>query len=143
MVIQWSIVDLRVSGNVELFEKHVRMKRRFNRIFTTIWIGMSCGLIANFIGLIYNTTQFVLHIYNHSFTVSFFCGAPSNSYLDSFTFSFFYSVEASLITIGGLFIFIPYIGYGLCTMYIILWRLFKGKTGYRTHFHVQLITPLM
>ena len=31
MVIQWSIVDLRVSGNIELLEKQVRMKRRFNR----------------------------------------------------------------------------------------------------------------
>ena len=143
MVIRWSIVDLRVTGDIEMLEKHVRMKRRFNRIFTTIWIGMSCGLVANFIGLITNTTQFVLHMYNHSFIISFICGAASHSYLDSFTFSFFYLMEVFLITIGCFFIFIPYTGYGLCQMYIILWRLFKGKTGYRTHFHVRLITPLM
>ena len=43
MVIQWSIVDLRVSGNIELLEKQVRMKRRFNRIFTTICMGYIAG----------------------------------------------------------------------------------------------------
>ena len=35
MVLQWSIVDLRVNGNLKSLEKHTRMKRRFNRIFTT------------------------------------------------------------------------------------------------------------
>ena len=52
-------------------------------------------------------------------------------------------METSIVLIGSLFIFVPYTGYGLCTMFVILWRLLKGKTGYRTHFPVQLIVPLI
>ena len=140
MVIRWSIVDLRVSGNVELLEKHVRMKRRFNRIFTTIWMGISCMLVANFIGLISLTTPFIFRTYNHSFIDSFLCGATSHSYLDSFTVSFFYLMEVSISLLGIIIIIFPYIGYGLSTMFVIL---FKGKTGYRTHSRGQLTAPLI
>ena len=140
MVIQWSIVDLRVSGNIELLEKQVSMKRRFNRIFTTIWIGISCMLVANLIYLISLTTPFILRMYNHSFIDSFLCGAPSSSYLDSFTVSLFYSMEVFISLLGIIIIIFPYIGYGLSTMFVIL---FRGKTGYRTHFPGQLTAPLV
>ena len=52
MVIQWSIVDLRISEDILLLEKQVWRERRFNRILTSIWIGISCLLVANFIGII-------------------------------------------------------------------------------------------
>ena len=140
MVIQWSIVDLRVSGNIELLEKQVRMKRRFNRIFTTIWIGVFCALVANSIPLISQTARIIHHMGNHSFTETLICSSNYDNMIK-------YLVEEIMAVIGCLFFFIPYIGYGLCTMFVILWRLFKGKTGYRTHFHVhdmlteQLIQP--
>ena len=51
MVIQWSIVDLRISEDILLLEKQVWRERRFNRILTSIWIGISCLLVANFIGI--------------------------------------------------------------------------------------------
>ena len=139
MVIQWSIVDLRVSGNIELLEKQVRMKLRFNRIFTTIWIGIACLLVAKFIGLISHTTQFILRMYNNSSADRLLCP----SHLKSKDAMVVYSIEEFMTTLGFLFFFIPYIGYGLCTMCVILWRLFKGKTGYRTHFHFQLTEPLI
>ena len=56
MVLQWSIVDLRVSGDTELLERHVRMKRRFNRIFTAMWIGVYFLLAASYISLISQKT---------------------------------------------------------------------------------------
>ena len=143
MILQWSIVDLRVSGDIELLNKHVRIKHRFNRIFTNIWIGVSCFLVSNLISLISQTTNFVLHIYNDSFTDELLCITSSESHLDLYAFTILYSMEALIGFIGCLFIFIPYIGYGLYTMCILLWRLLKGKTGYRTHFHVQLISPLI
>ena len=143
MVLQWSIIDLRVKGDIELLEKHVRMKRRFNRIFMTIWIGVSCILVSEYMNVISQTAQILLRMSNHSFTGRLFCETALYSHLDSYVFAFLYVLEGSLTIIGSLFIFIPYIGYGLCTMYVLLWRLFKGKTGYRTHFHVQLITPLI
>ena len=141
MVIQWSIVDLRVSGNIELLEKQVRMKRRFNRIFTTIWIGVPCLLVANFITLISQTTHLIHRMDNHSFTEALLCPSKfeANDPID------IYLIKEIITTIGCLFICIPYVGYGLCTMFVILWRLFKGKTGYRTHFHVHdmLTKPLI
>ena len=143
MVIQWSIVDLRVSGEIELLAKHICMKRRFNRIFLTIWIGVTCMLVALFIDVLSQTVDFLLHMYRNSITDGLFCGTKVNSHPDTYVRASVYSIEGSLTIIGVLFIFIPYIGYGLCTMCVVLWRLFRGKTGYRTHFHVQLITPLI
>ena len=134
MVIQWSIVDLRVNGDIELLEEHIIMKRRFNRIFSTIWIGVSCALIANYIGLISLTVQFILLSSIHRL-------CPSES--DSTIFVIVRLIAEFIAVIGFLFFSIPYIGYGLCTMFTILWRLFKGKTGYRTHYHVHLTDPLI
>ena len=141
MVIQWSIVDLRVSGNIELLEKQVRMKRRFNRILTTIWIGVSCVLVANSIPLISQTIHILHNMGNHSFTDILIC--PSK--VETKYVTIILLIEDIMTIIGSLFFFIPYIGYGLCTMFVILWRLFKGKTGYRTHFHVHdmLTKPLI
>ena len=143
MVLQWSIVDLRVKGDVELLDRHVRMKRRFNRIFTAIWIGMSCVLVADFTDLISQTTQITLGMYNHPFIDNCGCGTSTHSDFVSYIFSFLYLMEGSFSIIGFFIFFIPYIGFGLCTMFVLLWRLFKGKTGYRTHFHVQLTDPLI
>ena len=132
MVIQWSIVDLRVSGNIGLLEKHVRMKRRFNRIFTTIWTGISFGLVTYYIVAISKTSHIFLFMYSQS-----------NSRFELYAFALVYWIEVSFSLLGSLFFIFPYIGYGLCTMFVLLWRLFKGKTGYKTHFHVQLTTPLI
>ena len=143
MVLQWSIVDLRVNGDIELLDRHVRMKRRFNRIFTTIWIGVSFELVAFFIDNVFRTTHILLHSYNHLFIDISLYDDISHSHFDSFVFALVYWLEVSITLLGLLIFFVPYIGYGLCTMYVLLWRLFKGKTGYRTHFHVQLTDPLV
>ena len=132
MVVQWSIVDMKVSGNIGLLEKHVRMKRRFNRIFTTIWMGVSFGLVTYYIDAISKTSHVLLLMYNHS-----------NSRFDSYAFALVYWIEVSFTILAFIIFIFPYIGYGLCTMFVLLWRLFKGKTGYKTHFHVQLTTPLI
>ena len=139
MVLQWFIVDLRVSGVMELLEKHIKMKRRFNRIFTTIWIAITCALVASLIDLFSHTTQYILSMNTHSFL---------NKLLNSTLFKTIYtkisfSLTECITIVGFLFFFIPYIGYGLCTMSVLLWRLFRGKTGYRTHFPVQLTKSLI
>ena len=143
MVLQWFIVDLRVSGEIQLLERHVRMKRRFNRIFTTIWIGVSCGVVANLLCVISHTTQIIFNIYHHSFTDGFLCDTSVHSHLVSYITAVLYVFETLIGLTGVLIFFIPYIGYGLCTMSVLLWRLFRGETGYRTHFPVQLTTPLV
>ena len=144
MVIQWSIVDLNVSGNIELLEKQIGMKRRFNRIFTTILIGVCFLSVAFAIDVICHTIQVIFLMYNHPFTASLLCDTSYN-YPDSsmYAISFGYSIAGFLMLIGMLIGYISYIGYGLCTMYVVLGRLMKGKTGYRTHFHVDLSRPLI
>ena len=153
MVLQWFIVDLRVSGEIQLLEKHIRMKRRFNRIFTTIWIGVSCVVVAGSINLICYTILFILRMDNFSFTdlsVDF----PMASNLESTLYKdcisnnrtdilVLFPITECIVLVGFLFFFIPYIGYGLCTMSVLLWRLFRGKTGYRTHFPVHLTKSLI
>ena len=109
------------------------MKRRFNRIFTAIWVGVSCALVANYIPLISQTTHILHNMGNQSFTDILIC--PSK--VETKYVTILNWIEDIMTTIGSLFFFIPYIGYGICTMFVILWRLFKWKTGYRTHFHVH------
>ena len=117
MVIQWSIVDLSVSRSIEL-EKYIRMKHRFNRIFTTLWVGLSCMLVANIIGLISKTTQYILNVSTHPFTVRSLCDTTTPSSM--YGFRILCSVGAFFGLIGSLFFFVPYIGFGLCTMFVIL-----------------------
>ena len=142
MVLQWSIVDLRVKGDIELLDRHVRMKRRFNRIFTAIWIGISCIIMSEYIKVLSRTAH-TLGMSNNSFTEMLLCETAVDYDSDSYVSVLLNYMEDSLSILGSLFIFIPYVGYGLCTMYVLLWRLFRGKTGYRTHFHVQLKVPLI
>ena len=143
MVLQWSVVDLRVSGHKKSLEYYVRMKRRFNRILTTVFIGSSLILFYNFITLITQTTRFILRMYNHVFIDSLLCSYLIEPDLDSVVFQILYVFASILMILAFSITFIPYIGYGLFTMCVILWRLFRGKTGYRTHFHVQLTRPLI
>ena len=78
MVIQWSIIDLSVRGSIEL-KKYIRMKRRFNRIFTTLWIGVSCLLVANIIDFVSHTTQNILRLSTHPFTDRLLCDTTTHS----------------------------------------------------------------
>ena len=141
MMIEWSIVDLRVNGDIELLEKHIKMKRRFNKILSTIWIGVFCMLIADLTVLLSHTTQFIFlfRMNNHSLTDMLLCPPK----LESDSQTIVYCIAEFIAIIGSLFLFIPYTGYGLYTMFASLWRLFKGKTGYRTHFHVHLTEPFI
>ena len=139
MVLRWFIVDLRVSGEMELLEKHVKMKHRFNRIFTTIWMAITCVLLASLIDLLSHTTQFILLKDNHSFLDKLL----NSTLLESIYTTIAFSITECIILVAFLFFFIPYIGYGLCTMSVLLWRLFRGKTGYRTHFPVHLTKSLI
>ena len=92
MVLQWSIVDLRVNGDIELLDRHVRMKCRFNRIFTAIWIGISFALVANFICVTAQTTKIVFHMSNQPFTGGLLCDISPISFIDTYAFVFAQSV---------------------------------------------------
>ena len=137
LVIQWSIVDLRVNGDIKLLEEHIIMKRDLTEYFQQY--GVSCALIANFIGLICHTTQFILLMSGHSLSNRLL--RPSE--FESHIVRIVCLIAEFIVIVGSIFSFIPYIGYGFYTMFALLWRLFKGKTGYRTHFHAHLTEPLI
>ena len=72
------------------------------------------------------------------------CGASHFSSPDvGYIFIILYWTKITLIVIGSSLILIPYIGYSLLTMCTILWRLCKGKTGYKTHYRNPLFAPLI
>ena len=146
MVIKWSIVDLQVGGRERLVLKQIRMKRTFTRIFTFIWIAAFFILSSEYVESILETYQILFPTDNYPFFVSpFSCEILQRSTEDIFYYvdvSLLY-LEISLIVMGALFLFIPYTCYGLITMCVMLWRMCKGRTGYRTHFHNQLCERLI
>ena len=123
MVINWTIVDLRVSGNNFLLKKQIRMKRTFTRIFASIWVGISLVLI-------YHYLLFCLIICG---IISYFL-SPEIGKISSIL----NGVIQIPLAIGLVVIYTPYVGYGLSTMFVVLRRLYTGKSAYRTHFHNPL-----
>ena len=144
MVINWTIVDLRVSGNNLLLKKQIRMKRTFTRIFALIWVGISLILAYCYIGY-FLLISGVLIRSSHSLSFDIFLCEIShipNSEMFSFI-TILKGVNNCVLLIGIVFVFIQYTGLGLSNMSVILWRLCTGKSGYRTHFHNDLYAPLV
>ena len=144
MVINWSIVDLKVSGNIGLLMRQVKMKQTFNRIFIFILTGIALVISSEALETILLSLVIILRKENgSSFTISL-C---EQSHITNLEIQIAL-VSFSLVTffvgfIGGIMVTIPYTAYGLSTMSVILWRLFRGKTGYRTHYQNPLNKPLI
>ena len=144
MVINWTIVDLRVSGNNLLLKRQIRMKRTFTRIFALIWVGISLILAYCYIGY-FSLISGALIRSSHSLSFDIFLYEIShdpNSEIFYFI-TILKGVNNCVLLIGIVFVFIPYTGLGLSNMSVILWRLCTGKSGYRTHFHNDLYAPLV
>ena len=144
MVMNWSIVDLQVDGRKRLLLKQKNMKRRFTRMFTLIWIAVLFFLASSFTETILQTIL-VFFPFNDdsSFIDSLSCVILQMSTHDHLNTITIYYIEYSFDSLGILILFIPYICCGLVTMCVMLWRLCKGTTGYRTHFHNKLYDPLI
>ena len=144
MIIGWAIVDLSISKNRKLMEQHIKMKRNFTKIFTIIWIGTLLLIVSEYMGTILLTSVIILRDRNDSNMIISLCENSniSNSEVFHGITSLFWIVFI-IGLVGAEFIFIPYIGYGLSTMGVILWRLYKGKTGYKTHYHNEINAPLI
>ena len=143
MVMNWMIVDLQIEGRKRLLLKQIRTKRIFNRTFTVIWIALFFVLAYQIIHSISQTTLVLLPTKYDSFlflplscVISQISTNVNNNRIINF-------IEISLGIIGAFIFFIPYTCCGYVTMYVTLWRLCKGTTGYRTHFHNQLYAPLI
>ena len=129
MIINWSIVDLQISGNIHLLRKQIQMKRRFKRIFKFLFTGYIILLPAIILGLMVRGISVYLQT-----------ASINTRTVESFHHTILYFYVLDMIPLMAImFFYIPYIGFGLSTMCVILWRLINGKTGYRTHFRNPLI----
>ena len=133
MVISWSIVDLKISGNIHLFKKQIQMKRRFKRVFKFIFtfyiillptfiLALMLGVISVYLKQTDTIKRKTVEFFHHT------CYA-------------LYLVQCIIILMAFMFFYIPYNGFGISTMCVILWRLINGKSGYKTHFKNPVNTP--
>ena len=148
MVIQWSIADLRVNRNMKLLKKHVIKKRFFDRIFKILCIGVLLIFSSYIVQALKGTVQIILRPNANIMLIFSFCQFETSNYSipDLTVIRILYWSETFLAVTGCFLFFVPYIGYGLKTMFVTLWRLFRGKSGFRTHFpnptlQVPLVQP--
>ena len=135
MVINWSIVDLDISQRKRLMNRQIKMKKHFTRIFMFIWAGFTSLLICAYLMAVFHTLILVSRKIEDSFFPLSLCLGSKFSNPVFIILSIIFYAYSVFVIIGISCIFIPYIGYGLSTMHMVLWRLWKGRTGYRTHFH--------
>ena len=144
MVINWTIVDLSITLRRKQLAKQVKMRQNFIRYFSLIWIGTFMLISCEYLRALLHTLVIIFRndgITNISISLcenSHFSTPAINDILTVLFFSKFV-----LGMLGASFIFIPYIVYGLSTMCIILSRKYRGKTGYRTHYHNEVYAPLI
>ena len=140
MVITWSIVDLKVSGNFLLLQRQMKMKQTFNKTFKLIFAGITVFTIAAFLGTIIQSLVTLLRDGRSHLLLSL-CEESHISNPETNTILAIISLLILILGImGGMLFLVPYIGHGLSNMSVILWRLFRGKTGSKTHYKTQLNT---
>ena len=139
MVINWTIVDLRVSGNNLLLKKQIKSKKILIQVFTFIWIGSILVIVYQFIRFFLLLVLIVSQSYSSSEIDISLC-QDSHTHIPVMTHIFYILSIANqiLIIIGIVIIYTPYIGYGLSTMFVVLRRLYTGKSAYRTHYRNPL-----
>ena len=139
MVINWTIVDLRVSGNNLLLRKQIKSKKIFIQVFTFIWIGSILVAVYYFIQFLLLLVLIVSQSYSSSEIDISLC-QDSHTYIPVITdILYILSIANKILFFNGIvIIYTPYVGYGLSTMFVILHRLYTGKSAYRTHFRNPL-----
>ena len=145
MIINWSIVDLRTSNSILLLKRQINMKQTFIKSIKFLRMGAILLIIAEIIETISHTLVLLLRENNtSSFQCLSLCGV---SYFSNphalLIISVLSYISTAISIIGASFVLIPYTGFGLSTMCVILWRLIRGKTGYKTHFHNDFSASLI
>ena len=144
MVINWLISDLRTTGDTYLLNRQIKMKQMFTRTVNILKVGAILLITSEILYSIAYTLAIILRENTYS-SLSYLSLCEKSSFIIPhfrLIFLILHWTGFILATIGSCTILIPYIGYGLVKMFIILWRKFGGKTGYRTHFHNDLNVPL-
>ena len=145
MIINWSILDLKISKNYLLLEKQVKMKQFSSKVSTLVCIGAILLITAQIMETISLTLLIITRV--NTFTSLLYLSLCETSHFVipqmHLIFTIFHLIDLIFSVLGALILTIPYIGYGLFTMCVIMWRLVRGKTGFKTHFHNDLRTSLI
>ena len=129
MVLKWTIVDLQISqNNSRLLAKNIQMKRAFSRTVRVFILGLILSTVTDYTTNIMLSAKLIFSDYDYSRYQNL------ELIFSKILFVFRYTVSF----IGAVLVFTPYVGYGVLTLYKILWRLVTGKTGYKTHFRNEL-----
>ena len=132
-VVDRTIVDLQISRiNVRLLKRQVSTRRTLNRMKIILCVGTVLVLLSEYIENALTTCTALIsyeqeannHILSSDVHIPI-----SNEVVKLIT-----DLAYIICLIGTACIFIPYVLYGVSTMYLVIWRLIRGKTGYRTHF---------
>ena len=144
MAINWTIVDLSVSQNNDLLAKQIKMKKTFKKLSNVLWIGVLLIVISEYIDAILLTLIIELRMKTDS---NIYISLCENSYVSNTEVALILTIFSWICFIvaftGISLILIPYNGYGLSTMFVTIYRLYKGKTGYKTQFNSKLNDPLI
>ena len=137
MVIQWTITDLEISKeNNKLLKRTVDKKKMFNRIFNFIWLGTIIIIIDECIRNSLLIAKIELSKFDYSSVLTFSLCDNGNA-TDSLPMDIIgTSLQIdNVIDLSGIFLFfIPYIGFGVYTIFNTMWGYFTGKTGYKTRY---------
>ena len=144
MVINWKIVDLGICHDKRSMMKQIRIKRKFTRLFTLISTGIFLLSSSQLLNTFIRTLMLILREKdNTNFDISLCKKSIFTLPMDNYIFWLLFRVIFAIEMLGNLFIFIPYVCDGLSTMYLMMWRLCKGRTGFKTHFHNEIHAPLI
>ena len=137
MVVQWTITDLEISQvSRRVLKAVIRQKKALSAVSKFIWVGTVIMIADEYFRNILLIVRMPLTERNSSnFYVSVCDSAHSVYPLISDLLGISIEVD-NLIGLAGFFIFFtPYIAVGIANLCAIAWRLVKGSSGHKTHFH--------
>ena len=141
MVINWTVVDLEISRtNLKQLSKFKRMNKRLSIFFAILWIGsISIFLFIFLINMRY-TIELTFQLIKQT---DFSLCSLHNVKIPNYIFIPLIVFEIIFCVVGFVLFCLPYVICGFSTMSVMMWFCIRGKTGYRTHFHISLKTPLL
>ena len=139
MVLNWTIVDLRISQiNRTLRLKLERELRKFSRLLHLLWTGIFLLLLSESILSVIIVITVVKQ--NIGSTDLKLCSIKEDKFDTNDDFLILTNFISNTVFCAGIsLIVIPYILVGYYTLCVAVWRRVRGRTGYRTHFRNPLL----
>ena len=142
MVINWTIVDLSISGNKpNSLARQIKMRKTSNKMFKWVMTGALILLFGEYMQNLMVTLTLILRNINATSIEISLCESsrtPTRLIEDITHYVTIFSAIAICICAAGMMVMlIPYIVYGISGLCSTLWRLFRGKSSYKTHYSYE------